>query len=483
MQVAVSSCLGGGRSGVLRSMRSASHERRALRPILMLLCVAIATAACREPEVTYGEHAVLRQRTSSAGEGGQAGLMGVAGSAGVAGTSSPIEDAPDLTPPVELPDSGMHDARAIDASMDSDDDLDPSPYCPPVPFELFEPTAQGDGSSSGCETFVCATQISVDSNSLAPIAGSWDVYDPLVYFGCTAIIGDLIVHNYYGSDLSALSCLEVLGGSLFIVNAPNLTNLDGLDALQYVGEDLSIARSGPFTSDASSLTDISALAKLHVVVGSFAIRAPALTSLNGLEQLGAVGDNFEVELTERLTDLRGLSGLRGIGGDLLLKNVIGLSNLQGLDALETIGGSLHLNGTTALRTTIGALPAVSCIGGNIEVQGPNLALEFLDALPVLERVGGDVAISGNGLLRTISVLDNVAHVRGSIAVQENGALSQLNLSALGKLGGVMVVTDNPQLEECPLIELAGTLGKADSSQIHGNARVLSSDCTALGAGP
>jgi hypothetical protein len=47
----------------------------------------------------------------------------------------------------------------------------------------------------------------------------------------------------------------------------------------------------------------------------------------------------------------------------------------------------------------------------------------------------------------------------------------------------MVVTDNPQLEECPVVELASALGKADTSQIHGNARFLSSGCTALGAPP
>ena len=450
-------------------MTYSAHVRDARWVLLLALpCVVIATLACGEPDVTYGEHAILRQRTMPPGAGGQAGID-VAGAAAVGGAGGTIGGSQDFMPPAELPDAGTPDAGALetDAGVPGED-ADPFPFCPAIPFQLVEPTAEGDGTSSGCELNACSSEI-----ALVP-------FDPNTFAGCTSIIGDLVVHNYYESDLSALSCLEVVSGSVLILNAPNLTSLSGLDELQYVGEDFALAQRGPFAGNVSSLTDISALAKLHVVLGSLAMRAPGITSLHGLEQLRAIGDDLEIDAAAVLPDLTGLSSLRAIGGEVLLKNVSGLTSLQGLDTLETIGGSFHLEGTAALRTTSGALPAVSCVGGNIEIKGLNIALEVIEPLPVLDRVGGDVSITSNDSLRMIAMLANVERIRGSIAVQDNLALTQLDLSALQNLGGVMIVTANPQLEECPLIELASALGKADSSQIHDNGRILSTACTPLG---
>jgi hypothetical protein len=439
-----------------------TYSARAI--LCMLPCVAIATAACIEPDVTYGEHAVLRQRTMPAGVGGQAGID-VAGAAGLGGSG----EIPVFMPPQALPDAGASDTGVIEADSGMPgEDLDPFPFCPAVPFQLVEPTAGGDGSSSGCELNVCSSEV-----ALFP-------FDPNTYVGCTAIIGDLIVHDYYGSDLSALSCLEVVSGSLLILNAPNLVNLRGLDELQFVSEDLSLAQRGPFAGDVSSLMDITALAKLHVVLGSLAMRAPALSTLHGLEQLRAIGDNLEIEGAEALADLSGLSGLRAIGGDVLLTSASGLTSMRGLDTLETIGGTLHVEGTAALRTTSEALPAVSCIGGNIEIKGQNTALEVIEPFGVLDRVGGDVSITSNHALRMNAMLANVERIRGSIVVQDNLTLTQLDLSVLRNLGGVMIVIANPQLEECPLVELASALGKADSSQIHDNGRILSTGCIPLG---
>jgi hypothetical protein len=365
----------------------------------------------------------------------------------------------------------------VDAGVIPDEPEDPP--CDVIPTGLLEPTTDGVGLESGCAQMVCASNTSIDSLDLNGLGIALAVHDPSEFRDCTAVFGDLIVHNYSGADLSALSCLEAVSGSLLILGAPNLESLAGLDHLQYVAGNISIGHAASYASDVRDLADISALSQLRVVLESLAIHAPALSSLHGLERLRAVGDTFELGDAATLYDLTGLPGLRAIGGDFVISGASGLRGFSGADGLERIGGSFHFGGSLHLRAFEGALASVRCVGGRVAIQGPNPALEELDLFPSLRRIGGDVWVQGNARLQSITMLSHVEDIGGSFAIRDNGALAQVDLGSLEELGGVMVVVDNPQLEECPLVELAGTLGRTGGSQIIGNARVLSTECGTL----
>jgi hypothetical protein len=446
---------------------------------LLLLC--LLACACDGPTITYGERSVVirpRHAPAPAGEGGAAGvpLAGASGGNGAAGDVA-----------IDMPagggtstDSPVMDA-GTDASIDTADageiELPPS-FCPRVSEELLDPGLAGDGSFSGCAPKICSGFVGADNN-----AALWSFITtgskPLLaseYEGCTRVDGNLAINFVGDTDLEALSCLERVDGSLIILNTAQLENLDGLSGLLHVAGDLRIARLDTTFADATSLTEIDALANLRTVGGSLVMRAPYVTTLSGLQSLRAIGRDFFIDQPVELGDLSGVRSLRAIGGDLRIAATYRFTSIYGLDALETIGGSLELSGNAAIPVFHEALPKVTCVGGQITIKEPNLWHEQLDLLPALERVGGAVTIQGHPWLRTITMLKNVAYIGGALEVRNNESLEQLDLGSLQALDGFLWVTHNPRLEECPLIELADSIGAGAMSEIHDNSRLFDTGC-------
>jgi len=447
-------------------------------------CLAVLlglASACEGPPVTYGEGwvAIRPPRPPQAGASGGSDMA--AGAAASTAGSVGFEPATGGTaePPPDAIDAGA--AGPIDPPRDAGGPLEPPSFCPVVPKELLDPGVAGDGSLSGCPPKVCESALVLEGADLSqyvPVTGLPATAAP--YEGCTHVRGDVLINFAPHADLERLSCLERVDGSLFILNTADRTELTGLESLAYVTGDLRIARLDSAFADANSLTSLDALANLRAVGGTLALRTPYVRSLEGLRNLHAVGGGFVIDVPVELESLAGARSLRAIGGDLRIAGTYRFTSLHGLEQLDTIGGALELTGNADIPTFREALPKVTCIGGSITIEEPNPFHQELDLLPVLERVGGMVSIKGHPLLRSITMLDSVWHVRGSIQVQNNESLERLDLSSLQVLDGSLSVTHNPRLEECPLIDLADSLGAGALSEIHDNARAVSWDCrTAL----
>ena len=103
-----------------------------------------------------------------------------------------------------------------------------------------EPGAVGPGV---LDTFFVDIGVSHDINELS---------------GVTCVTGDLNVYDTTLSDLGGLETLQMVGGTLFIIDNPNLTSLSGLDNLESVGGTLEIHYNGALTtlSSLSSLNSI-----------------------------------------------------------------------------------------------------------------------------------------------------------------------------------------------------------------------------------
>jgi hypothetical protein len=167
--------------------------------------------------------------------------------------------------------------------------------------------------------------------------------------------------------------------------------------------------------------------------------------------------NLEIEEPTALIDLTGLEDLQAIGRNL---RVEGLSDnpvstsLRGLELLETIGGSVELIGGVSYSSFDQVLPHVSCLGGGVYIPGPNNNLEMIDLMPAVKRIGGNVVINGNPVLR-------------SIQISGNNVLQEVTMNVLQQVDGSFLVVGNPMLEECPLIQLVGSIG-VSRAEIHDN---------------
>ncbi len=123
---------------------------------------------------------------------------------------------------------------------------------------------------------------------------------------CSVITNDLLIDGATVSDLSPLSHITTVGGSLSILGADALTNLSGLNSLTSVGQNLQI----------NSCT--------------------GLTSLSGLNGLKRVGSYFILEFNGVLTSLNDLSELNTVE-ELYIDNNNALSSLDGLNKLSSVG--------------------------------------------------------------------------------------------------------------------------------------------------
>ncbi len=123
------------------------------------------------------------------------------------------------------------------------------------------------------------------------------------------VIGSILLSNGSEVKLSHLACVVSITGDLGIVETRRLTSLEGLEQLGAVG--------GSLTLQGTALTDISALSGLTEIPGDLIIADnPALASLAGLEGVAAIGGSLTLADNAALSSLDGLAGLTAVEGDI-----------------------------------------------------------------------------------------------------------------------------------------------------------------------
>ena len=137
-------------------------------------------------------------------------------------------------------------------------------------------------------------------------------------------------------------CTEIEGNVTISDNGSgNITNLNGLSVLTYIGGDFYIGSY--YNGDNPSLMTLSGLENLTSVGGHVRIRYNvAITSLDGLENLNTVGGRLSIYNNDTLNNLSGLEGLNSIGYTLSISENNILTSLAGLYNLSSIGGILSI---------------------------------------------------------------------------------------------------------------------------------------------
>ena len=178
--------------------------------------------------------------------------------------------------------------------------------------------------------------------------------------GCQIYRGSLSLGRSVTS-LSPLASLRILEGRLSTPgHNSDLETLDGLEQLQSVGE-LVFSRDG--------LRVMSGVPNLREVKGAFKLFGLTnLTDLDGLENLEFTG-RFEVSFNAALVDFDGLSGLQRVEGDLYIDGNPELTGLDGLVALEHVTGDLYIRENPKVpKSQIDALLSRVRIDGEVHVD-------------------------------------------------------------------------------------------------------------------
>jgi hypothetical protein len=273
--------------------------------------------------------------------------------------------------------------------------------------------------------------------------------------GCSELRGELFVGPTSAVDLTPLSQLRRVCGSLTISNsfgsfeAPAVQPLTGLDALEEV-DALVLIHPG--------VTSLEPLRSLHTiqrpdpatdVLGLFVLQAD-LDDLEGLENVTQIR-SVRLDGTERLVSSRGLR----LPAEIQRAEFRGanLADLVALEAVTTVSGWLSIS--SAVRD----LSALTHLrhAGSLSLYG-NARLENADALAGLESVG-ELSLGDNPRLATLPVFSALTSVTdlfiiessftGALAmpalvsasqlfVTGNTALSSISLPALTSVGSLAI---------------------------------------------
>lgn len=330
--------------------------------------------------------------------------------------------------------------------------------CDPFPAALLRVPGAGNGAVSGCAPRTCT---GIDK---ADIGMGTQPPDISGFAGCTTITGTIDVEGYANPDLSVLHCLEHVTGDVVIWRSPGLQTLHGLESLTEVDGSLQISAYQDVSDPNNALTRIDALTHLQAIGGELNISGgDASTSLAGLEALRVIGGDFFLWLTGNAHDLAGMNALVAIGGNVDWFRPEGLQAVSGLRKLATIGGYFAMYDATDLVTFAG-LPSLACIGGRIDIgdggQAFVNAMTRIGPFPALRRVVGDVLVYSNPSLVDAELFQTIDTVGGQIKVSDNPLLDALPSTALLHLGGALLITNEPLLSTCPLVATESRLTSA-----------------------
>lgn len=206
-------------------------------------------------------------------------------------------------------------------------------------------------------------------------------------------------------------CLEI-DGSLTLSKLP-VENLQEVRTLRRVAGSFRIRQN-------VQLLEISALASLSEVTGDLQITDnPVLESLDGLGALGTVGGRLQILNNPELTDLGSFDNFGQANGIVISGNP-NLQTLAGLEALEQVLGTVVLGGAGV--TSLEGLHNLRTIQAGILSITNNPVLTDLRGLRGLETVSGGFTIRSNANLQTLAGLDP-GRVGGRIVIENNPRLS------------------------------------------------------------
>jgi hypothetical protein len=180
---------------------------------------------------------------------------------------------------------------------------------------------------------------------------------------------------------------------------------------------------GDLTVSAPELTDLSSLSELRQVTGTLRIsESSGLDDLGGLENLGSVGA-LEIHDDTDLDDLAGLHGLHEAGRVEVTDNPE-LRTLNGLQGLSVTGRLVLRNNALFTANGLGGLREV----GDLVVES-NRRLNSLSSLRSLSRARS-INLANNPVLNGKDLFPDLQRVDGPLVLGDNRSMAKSDVKAL-----------------------------------------------------
>jgi|GEM_PF-6826238 len=280
------------------------------------------------------------------------------------------------------------------------------------------------------------------------------------------------------TDLNGLYCVCGITGAFTMRGAYQIENLRGLLNLEFVDQRFTIARDSEYLNwdailDNESLTDISDLSRLRSIGGSLFIGGsstynkafntygytpegnPALTNLDGFSSLETIGGSLLYWGNVEVTQGPSFPALRSIGKSAQFR-MARFEEGPHFASLETIGQELAI--IDSQQHEIGHFPVLTEVGG-LMIQGTPEPFTTLGDLSALEQIKGDLIVSWNPSIEAghedknrglsdLGDLSGLARIDGNVTITKNESLCEDQAHSLveavgeAQIGGTITIEDN-----------------------------------------
>lgn len=287
---------------------------------------------------------------------------------------------------------------------------------------------------------------------------------PILYPGCATILGDMTIGESNGgiNDLSPLSGITSIDGSLDILGNSGLSSLSGLDNITTIGGNFNLQYN-------ANLTNLTGLGQLNHIGGFFRINENInLENLEGLTQLNHIGDYLHISYNHALVDISALNQIDSLFSLLLINHNYTLPSLTGLENLTYIGNDCYLVANLALEN-LEALHNLRYIRDPLRLESLSV-LTSLAGLENLAYVGG-LDISHCNSLESLEGLNQLDTIFGTLSLMSNLQIANLSgLSNLDFVGDRIKLIDNTNLSQCAIEVVCNhLLNHPDKIEIENNA--------------
>jgi hypothetical protein len=250
--------------------------------------------------------------------------------------------------------------------------------------------------------------------------------------GSFCVTGDLIIEGRTDADLTILTQLESLDGSLLIHNNPDLVEFVSMPLLTNISGNLAI-------SENPSLTNVGGFPALDNISGEiYVAENPSLVRFHLNDNVKSLGSLF-FGLNPQLARCTGLQGVANVDRNVLFIGNVSLESIEFL-AMKEVVGDLSIVDNEALERL--EIPALRSIGGTIEIS-ENLLLTQIE-LSYLEEAH-EIRICGNDALIDLSLV-GMPRIR-ELLVCDNATLGRITVgSALPEQPAIVEIRGNQSLE-------------------------------------
>lgn len=276
---------------------------------------------------------------------------------------------------------------------------------------------------------------------------------PSTYPNCTYIVGDLTLMGSNITNLNGLAQLNYIGGDLTIRDNNSLTSIKGLHNLASLGGSLGFYNN-------AKLNSLADLKNLRYIGGAITIDGNnALSSLTGLDKIApnsihAAGNNPDLTIINNsvlsLCEVASICDLLLLPGTVtnIHDNATGCnSQIQIATACAPVvcpQGDLVFSTQQQINNFAINYPTCSDLPGNVTISGNNIT--NLSGLAKLQRIGGNLVLNNNRALIKLDGLKNLISIGGLLDISNNDALTSLSgLEKLAAVGGAIFIEENDAL--------------------------------------